>query len=962
MILAITKKELRAYFGSPMAAIFIGVFLFAALFTFFWIETFFARNTADIRPLFRWLPVLLLFLVSALTMRQWSEEQRMGTLETLFTLPVSTTRLVAGKFLAVLLLVALALALTLGLPVTVSLIGPLDWGPVIGGYLGALLMAAAYIAIGLFISSRTDNQIIALILSVLVSGLFYLVGSSGVTDFFGTSAANLLRAMGTGSRFASIERGVIDLRDVVYYLSLTGVFLAANVLSLESKRWSEGRNTARLRRNAIVAMILIAANLACLNLWLDRFGKVRLDLTEDREYSISEPTRNLLSTLTEPLVLRGYFSEKTHPLLAPLVPRIKDMMREYAIAGKPMVKVSFVDPRYDQEAEIEANEQYGIKPVPFQVAGRYEASVVNSYFNILVKYGDQYTTLGFEDLIEVERRKDGQLDVRLRNLEYDLTRSVKKVVYGFQSLASVLARSGEPLRLLLLVTPDKLPESLADTPATIREVARELQKEAGGRLAFEEIDPLAKGMSAKEIETRYGVRPLAAGFFSPDTFYLHLLVAKGNTYDRVYLGDMSKATIRKEAEGVLKRNASGFLKTIGYWTPEPAPANPYMGRSREEYTIFQQALRQDYNLERVDLSSGHVPGDIDVLLLVAPQGLGDMEKLAVDQYLMRGGAVVVLAGSYVLDLAPYSQVLAIKEVRDGIDDLLAHYGIEVGRELVMDLQNEPFPIPVERDLGGLRVREIRQMSYPFFVDVRPDGMDRQNPIVANLPAVTLNWVSPLTIDEEKNKERTVSVLARSTPQSWLRASTDIQPDFRRYPDLGFAVGGHQQSYPLAVAVQGAFHSFFDGKPDPRIEQKKKEEAEKEAGKEGGKDEGEETQEKDEPAPEPLITESPDSARLVVIGSSEFVNDTVIGISRSLGQDRFLNGLEFLHNAVDWAVEDQELLAIRSRGSHARLLAPLSRKEQRFWEGVNYGIALAALVLVAAAGWFVGRREKPLAIA
>ncbi len=959
MTLSITKKELRAYFGSPMAAIFIGTFLLAALFTFFWIETFFARNTADIRPLFRWMPVLLLFLVSALTMRQWSEEQRMGTLEVLLTLPVSVTRLVIGKFLAVFVLVAIALALTLGLPITVSLMGPLDWGPVVGGYLGALLMAAAYIAIGLFISSRTDNQIIALILSVLVSGLFYLVGSSGVTDFFGTSVANFFRALGTGSRFASIERGVVDLRDLVYYLSLTGFFLACNVLSLESKRWSDGANTAPLRRNAILATVLIAANLLAANLWIDRLGKVRIDLTENREYSISEPTRNLLSTLTEPLILRGYFSEKTHPLLAPLVPRIKDMMTEYAIASNGMVQVSFVDPKYDQEAEIEANEQYGIKPVPFQVAGRYEASVVNSYFNILVKYGDQYTTLGFEDLIEVERRKDGQLEVRLRNLEYDLTKSIKKVVYGFQSLASVFAKLDSPLRLVFLVTPDDLPKSLAEVPATVREVADELRREAGGKLEFVEIDPTAKGASAKEIRARYGVQPLAAGLFSPDTFYLHLLVEKDNTYDRVYLGDMTKATIRKETEGVLKRNAAGFLKTIGYWVPEAGPpTTPYQPRPRDEYTIFQQALREDYNLEKVDLSTGHVPGNIDVLLLVAPQGLDDMEKLAIDQYLMRGGAVIALAGNYVLDLAPYSQVLQIKEVRDGITDLLAHYGIEVGKQLVMDRQNEPFPIPVERDLGGLVVREIRQMNYPFFVDVRPDGMDRQNPIVANLPAVTLNWVSPITIDEEKNKDRTVTILARSTSESWLRASTNIQPDFHRYPDLGFPVGGDQQSYPLAVAVQGVFHSYFDGKPDPRAEKKAKEEKEKQA-TDDATDADDAAKDEEELPPEPIVTESPDSARLVVVGSSEFINDTVIGISRSLGQDRFLNSLEFLHNAVDWAVEDQELLAIRSRGSHARLLAPMSRQEQRFWEWLNYGIALAALLVVALVGGLYGRREKPL---
>ncbi|HSR36115.1 MAG TPA: ABC transporter permease subunit, partial [Desulfurivibrionaceae bacterium] len=126
--LAVAKKELKAYFGSPMAAIFIGAFLLASLYSFFWQETFFARSLADIRPLFRWMPLLMIFLAAALTMRQWSEEQRMGTLEVLLTLPVRLGHLVAGKFLAVLALIGLALAFTLGLPLTVSVMGNLDWG------------------------------------------------------------------------------------------------------------------------------------------------------------------------------------------------------------------------------------------------------------------------------------------------------------------------------------------------------------------------------------------------------------------------------------------------------------------------------------------------------------------------------------------------------------------------------------------------------------------------------------------------------------------------------------------------------------------------------------------------------------------------------------------------------------------------------------------------------------------
>ena len=237
-ILSIAKKELKAYFGSPMAPIFIGAFLLSVLFSFFWFETFFARNLADIRPLFRWMPLLMNFLVAALTMRQWSEEQKMGTMEILLTLPVKLSHLVLGKFLAVLALVGIALVLTIGLPISVSFMGDIDWGPVIGGYIGALLMASAYIAIGLFVSSRTDNQIIALILSVLICGLFFLAGSRGITNFMGNDAGEFFRSFGTGSRFQSIERGVLDLRDMVYYLSLSSLFLLLNVFSLDNKRWS----------------------------------------------------------------------------------------------------------------------------------------------------------------------------------------------------------------------------------------------------------------------------------------------------------------------------------------------------------------------------------------------------------------------------------------------------------------------------------------------------------------------------------------------------------------------------------------------------------------------------------------------------------------------------------------------------------------------------------------------------
>ena len=325
-ILTITRKELHGYFGSPMAMIFIGAFLVATLFSFFWVDTFFARGIADVRPLFRWMPVLMIFIAAALTMRQWSEEQRSGTLEILLTLPVSTTQLVTGKFLAVVALIGIALALTFCLPLTVAILGNLDWGPVFGGYLAAILLAGAYAAIGLFVSSRTDNQIVALLSTVLVCGAFYLVGSTGVTNFVGNEMGEILRAIGAGSRFESIQRGVIDLRDLLYYVTLAGIFLMLNVISLKAKGWSAGEQTLPKRRGLALTSALVILNLLAANVWVYPLRNLRVDLTQYREYSLSQGTRNILDGLQEQLMIRGYLSERTHPLLAPPVPKVPDML------------------------------------------------------------------------------------------------------------------------------------------------------------------------------------------------------------------------------------------------------------------------------------------------------------------------------------------------------------------------------------------------------------------------------------------------------------------------------------------------------------------------------------------------------------------------------------------------------------------------------------------------------------
>ncbi|RLC89945.1 MAG: ABC transporter permease [Chloroflexi bacterium] len=952
-ILAITRKELKGYFGSPMALIFIGAFLAVTLFVFFWVDAFFSRGIADVRPLFHWMPVLMIFLVAALTMRQWSEEQRSGTLEILLTLPVSTTRLVIGKFLAVVILVAIALALTIFLPLSVSLLGNLDWGPVAGGYLAAILLAGAYAAIGLFVSSRTDNQIVSLISTVFLGGLFYLVGSPGVTGLMGQNVGDVLRALGAGSRFESIERGVIDLRDLLYYLSLAGIFLTLNVLSLKAQGWSKGERT-RARRTALsITSALLVLNMLFVNVWAYPLRGLRLDLTQQHEYSLSPATRAILENLQEPLFIRGYFSEKTHPLLAPLVPTVHDMLKEYQIASGGKVQLEIIDPAKDPDAEAEANQVYGIRPTPFQVTSRYETSVLNSYFDILIRYGDQTKVLNFQDLIEVRPNQSGTADVQLRNLEYDLTSAIKKTVYGFQSVDAVLASLDAPAELTLYLTPDTLPEQLSAVPDTIAQVANDIAAQSDGKLTYTVVDPTAADspISPDDLYQNYGVQPYAVSLFSNDTYYLSMVLRVGDDGEVIYpSGDLSESDIRTALEASLKRFSHGFLQVVGLWTPPETPTQDVYGQPQQPLSTWNtvaQTLQQEYEVRPVDLTKGQVPGDVNVLVVVAPQAMTDVERYAIDQYLMRGGAVVVAAGNYALTPDQFGGGLAAREVTDGVRELLSSYGINVERSLVLDPQNEPFPVVVNRQVGNTQVQEIQAIQYPFFVDVQPGGMAKNNPLVSNLSSVTLNWTSPITIDEAQNANRDVTVLLQSSPDSWLVSGSasgvpNIQPDFHTYPDLGFPQEGQPQSYPLAVSVQGVFQSAFKGQPSPLEQQQT------------GDDDSANPQ-----AVSGTIESSPEAARLVVVGSGEFLDDIVFTLSSRLTGERYLNNLKFLQNAVAWSTEDLDLLDIRARGTASRMLYPLSEKGQSFWEMVNYVLAILSLVVLGVVWNLRLKNEAPI---
>jgi ABC-2 type transport system permease protein len=230
----IFKREFASYFNSPIAFIYLTVFL--GLSSWLFLKGFFLVGEASLRSFFGLVPWIFLFFVPAITMRLWAEEKKVGTMELLMTLPVTDAEAVLGKFLASFIFLLLSLALTFILPTVVSLLGDPDPGQVFGGYLGSVLIGAAYLSIGLFISSLTENQIVAFIVSVVAIFVLFILGADFVLFGIPDWLVPVFSFLGLGGHFDSISRGVVDTRDLVYYFSVIGFFLYLNTRSIEARR------------------------------------------------------------------------------------------------------------------------------------------------------------------------------------------------------------------------------------------------------------------------------------------------------------------------------------------------------------------------------------------------------------------------------------------------------------------------------------------------------------------------------------------------------------------------------------------------------------------------------------------------------------------------------------------------------------------------------------------------------
>jgi ABC-2 type transport system permease protein len=230
---AVFEKEFFSFFNSPVAYIVITVFLLIAGWMFF--QQFFLAGQATMRPLFSLIPVLFIFYAPAITMRLVAEERKTKTFSLLLTLPLGNGEIIVGKFLAAWALLGVGLLLTIPYALTVSSIAGMDWGPVLGGYIGALLMGGAYLAVGMLSTSLATNQIVAFILGLGLCFVFFILDK--VLIFVPEGFATIFEYLSVDYHFRNIARGVIDLRDIVFYLSFVGAFITYSIYAIQREDW-----------------------------------------------------------------------------------------------------------------------------------------------------------------------------------------------------------------------------------------------------------------------------------------------------------------------------------------------------------------------------------------------------------------------------------------------------------------------------------------------------------------------------------------------------------------------------------------------------------------------------------------------------------------------------------------------------------------------------------------------------
>jgi ABC-type uncharacterized transport system involved in gliding motility auxiliary subunit/ABC-type transport system involved in multi-copper enzyme maturation permease subunit len=378
----VAKHELRGYFDQPTAYVLVVAFLALSLFLLF--RTMYASSVASLRPIFDLLPVLFSVFVPAATMRSFAEERRGHTLEWLMAQPVTEAEVVLGKFLGDWLFVLVALAGTLPTAVGVLLASSADPGIMLSQYVGAALLAAQLVALGLWASSVTRNQITAFIVGASMSFLFFLIGVQVVQIGLPPSISGALARLSVVGHFENVARGVVDLRDVLYFATMAGLFLVLATGQVARDRLSRSNpDYARLRTGTAVLIVLVAV----VNL-LGSHVRGRLDLTSGNLFTLSDGTRQIVGNLDDIVQIKLFASDELPPEIQLQLRDVRDLLADMSGASNGNLVITVADPDKDEDAAEEAR-SFGIGPVEFNVLRDDEFQVRRGYYGLAVTYADE---------------------------------------------------------------------------------------------------------------------------------------------------------------------------------------------------------------------------------------------------------------------------------------------------------------------------------------------------------------------------------------------------------------------------------------------------------------------------------------------------------------------------------------------------------------------------------------------
>lgn len=928
-------REMKAYFSSPIAYIFVIVFV--ALTCGLYMASFFLAERADMRPFFGLLPVVLLVFVPAISMRLWAEDKKMGTIELLLTFPMKSWQILLGKFLASFLFLTVALAGTATVPIIIRLLGRPDWGPIIGGYLGSLLLGAFFLSVGVFISGLCKDQIVAFILAAIACFFFFFIG----TDFFtaiiggwlGGIATFMGNYLGLTRHFEAIQRGVIDIRALVYFVTMTILFLALNAIYLEGRL----RPYAKLIFAGVVVLLTVAA--VMVNVVVAALGPSAAHLATGALMLAKAFVLLALLVAFDAVIWKPALSQRrkrlvatSHCLFSVAAVVMLDLVRNPTATVIVLVAVVLACAPLDLYLMVPAIRTFWRSPL------RRKLPVLLARAAIVVAL---FLAVG----VAVPSLRAARVDLTEGGI-FTVSQSAKKVLKGLKDAVQVK---------YYVSSVRKLPAPMKTLQQDVTDKLEEFRIASNNMLQYKAYDPSEEPALIEKIGKK-GIQPFVAQTIARDEFsskviYSAIMISYAEKEDEIIpqvtpdnFNNLEYELISKIYRLTLPEKPSVALYAP-VEEPDPRMTQMYMRMgqppppARDNFRFLEGALRgEGFDVSRVKLAKGDsISEKAKCVLIINPKELDERQRYEINRAVVEGKNVLLAVQNYVFDYRPSGAegiVVMPEEVKPQVNDLIKEYGVTVDEQFLMDRSLARLSIPSRRTIGGFISIEGRTpVDIPIQILVTDQNMNHEVSITDRLDSVLYLWGTRLNISEDRIREAGLkhTVLMTSSEKSWV---TPFHPTPLTREDIVPLAEKYDGKQPLMVMLSGQFPDAFKGKNRPEWPEPKPEET--------------------PPRPRPDEEEEPEkplnpsAGKLIVLGCAETFTDNFI---QSGG-----NGL-LASNVVDALALGEELINIRSKQFTDRSIKKTTAGKKLFYRFLTMGLVPVVFIGIGLTRYVVVRKGK-----